>query len=131
MRRKGESREESGAEQMARSCLHPRMEEASSATLPHPIGERVMSYESTGNHDPTKGMEEDRVKICCSSGHDGPSFASQTRPVLKAINSGVKGCIDDAIYNAVDQVCNAFTLQETDIQAVVSRIHNASKQLLG
>lgn len=42
--------------------------------------------------------------------------------------SEIEGSFIDAV-DAVDQVVNAFTLQEEDIRAVTSRIDKASKQL--
>jgi hypothetical protein len=47
---------------------------------------------------------------------------------LSEIKSEIKGSINDTI-DAVDQVLNAFTLQEKDIRAVTSRIDKASAQL--
>ena len=49
---------------------------------------------------------------------------------LQVVNEEVQGtCMDT--YMAIDQVVNAFTLQESDINAVVGRINKVKKQLQG
>ena len=58
------------------------------------------------------------------------SLAAQSRAIFVAVRSEIKGTIHDTI-SAIDQVCNAFTLQERDIEAVTRKIDKASKQLAG
>lgn len=60
-------------------------------------------------------------------GSKNRGFVAKTSAVLRAINSEMEGSINDTI-TAVDQVLNAFTLQDRDIRAVTSRIDKASTQ---
>jgi hypothetical protein len=77
--------------------------------------------------------EEDLGDLCCSTNERrittrDRGFVDRTRRFILAIKLEIRGSINDTV-TAVDQVCNAFTLQEKDIQAVTSRIDKASKQL--
>jgi hypothetical protein len=77
--------------------------------------------------------EEDLGELCCSTNQRAIAtrdlgFVHRTRRFILAMKSEIRGSINDTV-TAVDQVCNAFTLQEEDIQAVTSKIDRASKQL--
>lgn len=88
----------------------------------------VMSYMYD---DDTMAMEEDITQVCCSSSRQESkdlSLFSHTRRVIRAIKTEIRGSLNDT-SSAMDQVLNAFTLQDQDIRAVTSRIDKVSKQL--
>lgn len=87
------------------------------------------------NDDDTLVVEEDLAALCCSNDphryhHRDQTLVSKTRTLLRAVKAEIRGSIKDT-SSAFDQVCNAFTLQEQDIQAVRSKIDKASRQLHG
>jgi len=85
------------------------------------------------NDDDTLVVEDDLTTLCCtndSSLNREKNFVSKTRTLLRAVKAELRGSMKDTSM-AFDQVCNAFTLQEQDIQAVTSKIDKASRELHG
>jgi curved DNA-binding protein CbpA len=122
---------------MATASIEPTEDEPTEQTDDVSVQEStapsVMSY--MYDDETTVGEEQDLSELCCFSDERRIStrdrgFVARTRIFIRAIKSEISGSINDTV-TAVDQVCNAFTLQEKDIQAVTSRIDKASKQLKG
>ena len=81
--------------------------------------------------DTIVGVDDDLTTLCCHGGlRERTTVMSKTRALLLAVRTEIRGSIKDTT-SAFDQVCNAFTLQEKDIQAVTSKIDKASRQLRG
>lgn len=104
-------------------------ERTDDVSIPESIAPSLYMYDD----DTTFAEEEDLGELCCSTNHRAITtrdrgFVYRTRRFILAVKSEIRGSINDTV-TAVDQVCNAFTLQEKDIQAVTSKIDKASKQL--
>jgi hypothetical protein len=105
------------------------MGQETATTVPDDVSIAISYYND--DDDATLVVEDDLTALCCDNGlRERKTLVGKTRALLRAVRLEVRGSIKDTT-SAFDQVCNAFTLQEKDIQAVTSKIDKASRQLKG
>mmetsp|Transcript_1021 Transcript_1021/g.1279 ORF Transcript_1021/g.1279 Transcript_1021/m.1279 type:complete len:314 (+) Transcript_1021:40-981(+) len=105
-------------------------ESAIDISVEYSLQDTETEFETEGDGSLTEGGDEDLSQCSDKKENSNNGVIDRIResPMVKTIVEEVNGAYLDT-YSAFDQVFNAFTLQERDIEAVCGRIKKAKRQL--